>query len=62
MDAEGFVQVRRKTTVSVYKEQSAVTQLRNSFENLSEGENPETVIPNTEAERLPQWREYVAGT
>ena len=62
MDAEGFIQVRRKTTVTAYKEQATPTQLENRFENLTEGENPENVISTTEDEGLPQWREYVAGT
>ena len=48
--------------VSVYKEQSAPTQLQNSFDNLIEGEDPETLLPSTEGEGLSLWRGYVAGT
>jgi len=54
IDAEGFVQVRRKTVASVYKEQSAPTQLQNSFDNLIEEEGHETMHPSTEGGGLPQ--------
>ncbi|KAJ8444130.1 LOW QUALITY PROTEIN: hypothetical protein Cgig2_029905 [Carnegiea gigantea] len=56
IDAEGFIQVRRKVVASVYKEQSAPTQLQNSFDNLTEGEDPKTMHPSTEGGGLPQWK------
>jgi len=62
IDAEGFVQVRRKAVALVYKEQSAPTQLQDSFDNLTEGEDPETMHPSTEGGGLPQWKGFLAGT
>ncbi|KAJ8444134.1 hypothetical protein Cgig2_029909 [Carnegiea gigantea] len=56
IDAEGFIQVRRKVVASVYKEQSAPTQLQNSFDNLTEGEDPKTMHPSTKGGGLPQWK------
>ena len=61
IDAEGFLQVRRKAMVSVYKEQKAPAQLQNSFDNLTERENPETMHPSAKGEGLSLCRGYIAG-
>ena len=58
-DADGFIQVRRKTTGLAFNEQSTTSHLQNSFGSLAEMAHPET---GTEGEGLPQWKGSAAGT